>query len=109
MAAITDNPKLQPKPQNRNQSQILDLLADIKRASETAAFLGQDVHEEYFEAYHADEEQDRAFICYDYDRHRVKMSVVMSAIEEIASAINAIHVLVMAESYESASTGGDEA
>lgn len=98
MAAITDNPKLMPKPKNQNQFQILDLLADISRAAETAAYIGQDVHEEYFEKYHAGEEHDRMFICYDYDRHRVKMGVVMDAVEEIASAIKAINVLVIAES-----------
>jgi len=40
------------------------------------------------------------FICYDYDRHRVKMGVVMDAVEEIASAIKAINVLVIAERAE---------
>lgn len=98
MAAITDNPKLQPKPKNQNQSQILDLLDNISRAAETATYIGQDVCEDYFEKYHTDEEDDRISICYDYDRHRVKMGVVMGAIDEIASAIKAINVLVIAES-----------
>lgn len=100
MSAKPTNPKLQPVGHTQTQRQILNLLADITRAAETAAYLAQEVHEEYFEAYRMDEDHDRCCACYEYDRHRVKMAVVLSAVEEVNQAIKAVNVLAIAGHVE---------
>lgn len=84
----------------QTRRQILDLLADITRAAETACYLAQDVHEEYFEAHNADEEEGRSSIIYDFDRHRVKMGVVLASAEEVNAAIKAINTLIVCEEME---------
>ena len=76
-----------------NQIKVQEFLSDITRAAETAAFLAQEVHEEYFEAYRMDNTHDRSCAAYDFDRQRVKMAVVLSAVEEINAAIKGINAL----------------
>ena len=108
MSAKPISPKLTPTGHTQTQRQILDLLADITRAAETAAYLAQEVQEEFFEAYRMDDDLDRCCACYEYDRHRVKMAVVLAAAEEVNHAIKAINVLAIAGHAEAQKKPSDE-
>lgn len=80
-----------------NQADILELLSSISAASNVAAYIAQDVFEDYFERLNTATQENRAFIYYDFDRNKVKMGVVYDAIGTINRAINRVDELVEAE------------
>lgn len=80
-----------------NQSDILDLLSDISHEAAVASYITQDVFEDYFERLDTATQENRAFICYDFDRNKVKMGVVYNAVGTINKAIKRVNELVEAE------------
>lgn len=80
-----------------NQADILDLLSDISHEAAIASYITQDVFEDYFERLDTATQENRAFICYDFDRNKVKMGGVYNAIGTINKAIKRVNELVEAE------------